>query len=133
MEESYSSSSSDEIYPSKQRVVGNIFYKTFHTKEPGFHSGVKFAEKDVLMFAIALMGINLNFTMLANLGFATILIIVLRLSLGRVVIISVPHFTKALFSRSFNFPMLQLFITFPPAHRFYLLHFYITSKMQLCQ
>ncbi len=26
MEESYSSPSSDEIYPSKQRVVGNIFY-----------------------------------------------------------------------------------------------------------
>ena len=58
-------------------VVGNIFYSTFHTAEPGFKSGVKFAEKDLLMFAIALMGINLNFTMLANLGFQTILIIVL--------------------------------------------------------
>ena len=58
-------------------IVGNIFYKTFHTSEAGFKDGVKFAEKDLLMFAIALMGINLNFTMLANLGFATILIIIL--------------------------------------------------------
>ena len=58
-------------------IVGNIFYTTFHTSEPGFKSGVKWAEKDLLMFAIALMGINLNFTMLANLGVKTILIIVL--------------------------------------------------------
>jgi len=58
-------------------IVGNIFFSTFHTDKPGFKSGVKFAEKDLLMFAIALMGINLNFTMLANLGFQTILIIVL--------------------------------------------------------
>jgi len=58
-------------------IVGNIFFTTFHTDEPGFKSGVKWAEKDLLMFAIALMGINLNFTMLANLGVKTILIIVL--------------------------------------------------------
>ena len=58
-------------------IVGNIFFKTFHTDEPGFKGGVKWAEKDLLMFAIALMGINLNFTMLANLGVKTILIIVL--------------------------------------------------------
>lgn len=58
-------------------IVGNYFYKTFHSEESEFKSGVKFAEKDLLMFAIALMGINLNFTMLANLGFQTILIIVL--------------------------------------------------------
>lgn len=49
-------------------VVGNYFYKTFHGEESAFKSGVKFAEKDLLMFAIALMGVNLNFTMLANLG-----------------------------------------------------------------
>jgi len=58
-------------------IVGNIFFTTFHTDEPGFKSGVKWAEKDLLMFAIALMGINLNFTMLANLGVKTIFIIVL--------------------------------------------------------
>ena len=58
-------------------IIGNIFYSTFHAEESQFKSGVKFAEKDLLMFAIALMGINLNFTMLANLGVKTILIIVL--------------------------------------------------------
>lgn len=58
-------------------IVGNYFYKTFHAEDSAFKSGVKFAEKDLLMFAIALMGINLNFTMLANLGVKTILIIVL--------------------------------------------------------
>ncbi len=58
-------------------IVGNIFFTTFHTDKPGFKIGVKWAEKDLLMFAIALMGINLNFTMLANLGVKTILIIVL--------------------------------------------------------
>jgi uncharacterized integral membrane protein (TIGR00698 family) len=57
-------------------IVGNIFYTTFHTSEPGFKDGVKWAEKDLLMFGIALMGINLNFTMLANLGVKTILIII---------------------------------------------------------
>ncbi len=57
-------------------IVGNIFYSTFHSEESGFKSGVKWAEKDLLMFAIALMGINLNFTMLANLGVETIGIIV---------------------------------------------------------
>ena len=58
-------------------IVGNQFYSTFHAEDSEFKSGVKFAEKDLLMFAIALMGINLNFTMLANLGIKTILIIVL--------------------------------------------------------
>jgi uncharacterized integral membrane protein (TIGR00698 family) len=57
-------------------IVGNYFYKTFHGEGSAYKSGVKFAEKDLLMFAIALMGINLNFTMLANLGVQTILIIV---------------------------------------------------------
>ena len=57
-------------------IVGNYFYKTFHGDGSHFKAGVKWAEKDLLMFAIALMGINLNFTMLANLGLQTILIIV---------------------------------------------------------
>ncbi len=57
-------------------VIGNIFYKTFHSKDSKYKSGIKFAEKDLLMFAIALMGINLNFTMLASLGFKTIFLII---------------------------------------------------------
>lgn len=58
-------------------LVGNYFSSTFHADTSEYKSGIKFAEKDLLMFAIALMGINLNFGMLANLGFKTILIIVL--------------------------------------------------------
>jgi uncharacterized integral membrane protein (TIGR00698 family) len=61
-------------------IVGNKMYDTFHAEGSEFRSGVKWAEKDLLMFGIALMGINLNFTMLANLGFQTILIIVLGMS-----------------------------------------------------
>ena len=57
-------------------IVGNYFYKTFHGDGSKFKAGVKWAEKDLLMFAIALMGINLNFTMLANLGLQTLFIIV---------------------------------------------------------
>jgi uncharacterized integral membrane protein (TIGR00698 family) len=59
-------------------IVGNKF--TFlNTKGSQYLSGIKFAEKDLLMFAIALLGINLNFTILANLGFKTILIIVIAM------------------------------------------------------
>jgi len=61
-------------------IVGNQFYNTFHAEDSEFKSGVKWAEKDLLMFAIALMGINLNFTMLANLGVKTLLIIVLGMT-----------------------------------------------------
>ncbi len=61
-------------------IIGNNMYGTFHGEGSEFRSGVKWAEKDLLMFGIALMGINLNFTMLANLGFQTILIIVLGMS-----------------------------------------------------
>jgi uncharacterized integral membrane protein (TIGR00698 family) len=61
-------------------IVGNKMYGTFHAEGSEFKSGVKWAEKDLLMFGIALMGINLNFTMLANLGVQTILIIVLGMT-----------------------------------------------------
>ena len=61
-------------------IVGNYFYKTFHAEGSTFKSGVKFAEKDLLMFAIALMGINLNFTMLVNLGIKTILMIIVGMA-----------------------------------------------------
>ena len=57
-------------------IVGNLLYNTFHDQDSPYKSGVRFAEKDLLMFAIALMGINLNFTMLAKLGFQTLLLII---------------------------------------------------------
>jgi len=56
-------------------IVGNKFYATFHSEDSKYKRGIKWAEKDLLMFAIALMGINLNFGMLVNLGFETLLII----------------------------------------------------------
>ncbi len=59
-------------------IIGNKF--TFLNKKGSeFLSGIKFAEKDLLMFAIALMGINLNFTILAELGVKTIVIIVVAM------------------------------------------------------
>ena len=59
-------------------IVGNKF--TFlNSKNSKFLDGIKFAEKDLLMFAIALMGINLNFTLLASLGIKTLFIIVVAM------------------------------------------------------
>jgi len=84
-------------------IVGNKFYNTFHAEDSRFKSGVKWAEKDLLMFAIALMGINLNFTMLANLGLQTILIIVL----GMIFTIFAGLFLGKLFSLN---PKLSLMI-----------------------
>ena len=84
-------------------IVGNKFYNTFHAEDSKFKSGVKWAEKDLLMFAIALMGINLNFTMLANLGVQTILIIVL----GMIFTIFTGLFLGKLFSLN---PKLSLMI-----------------------
>ena len=60
-------------------IVGNAFYTMFHDQNSPYKSGIRFAEKDLLMFAIALMGINLNFTMLANLGFRTLFIIIIAM------------------------------------------------------
>ena len=55
-------------------IIGNKF--TFlNTKGSDYLAGIKWAEKDLLMFAIALLGINLNFTILASLGFKTIVLI----------------------------------------------------------
>ncbi len=59
-------------------IIGNKF--TFlNTKGSEYLTGIKYAEKDLLMFAIALLGINLNFTILASLGFKTIFIIVIAM------------------------------------------------------
>ncbi len=60
-------------------IIGNIFYTKFHNKNSEYTKGIKFAEKDLLMFAIALMGINLNFTMLASLGVKTLFMIILAM------------------------------------------------------
>ena len=46
-----------------------------------FSSGITYSEKTLLAFAIALMGINLDFTILVTLGFKTILLIIIALTL----------------------------------------------------
>ena len=59
-------------------IIGNKF--TFlNTKGSQYLAGIKWAEKDLLMFAIALLGINLNFTILASLGFKTIFLITISM------------------------------------------------------
>jgi uncharacterized integral membrane protein (TIGR00698 family) len=59
-------------------IIGNKF-PFLNEKGSKYLSGIKFAEKNLLMFAIALLGINLNFTILASLGFKTIFIIVIAM------------------------------------------------------
>lgn len=55
-------------------VVGNFI-------KPGkkFKNGIKFSEKHILSFAIALMGINLNFLILKELGYRSILLVITAL------------------------------------------------------
>jgi len=59
-------------------IIGNKF-SFLNQKGSEYLGGIKFAEKDLLMFAIALLGINLNFTILASLGVKTIFIIVIAM------------------------------------------------------
>jgi len=55
-------------------VVGNLI--KFPSK---FNSGITFSEKTILALAISLLGINLDFNVLEELGFETILLIVISL------------------------------------------------------
>lgn len=55
-------------------IIGNII-----TLPSKFNSGITFSEKTLLALAISLMGINLDFNVLEQLGFKTILLIVVSL------------------------------------------------------
>ena len=55
-------------------LIGNIF-----TLNPSFLQGIKFSEKNILSFAIILMGVKLNFGIIQELGFKSIIIIVLSI------------------------------------------------------
>jgi len=57
-------------------VIGN-----FVKPSKIFNKGITFSEKHILSFAIALMGINLNFLILKNLGFKSILVIIVAMVL----------------------------------------------------
>jgi len=53
-------------------LIGNFIKLPSHTT-----NGITFAEKSILSFAIALMGINLDFSILIQLGFKTLVLITL--------------------------------------------------------
>ncbi|MEA3498323.1 MAG: putative sulfate exporter family transporter [Campylobacterota bacterium] len=53
-------------------IVGNSIYIS-----DKFNDGITYGEKTILSFAIALMGINLDFSILAQLGVKTLIVIVL--------------------------------------------------------
>lgn len=55
-------------------LIGNIF-----TLNPSFFSGIRFSEKSILSLAIILMGVNLNFGIIQELGFKSIIIIFLSI------------------------------------------------------
>ncbi len=55
-------------------LVGNIF-----TLDSSFSKGIKFSEKRILSFAIILMGVNLNFGIIQELGFKSIIIVVISI------------------------------------------------------
>ncbi len=55
-------------------TIGNIF-----KLNQSFSSGIKFSEKNILSFAIILMGVNLNFGIIHELGFKSVIIIVVSI------------------------------------------------------
>lgn len=56
-------------------IVGNIF-----TLDKKYNSGIGYAEKTLLAYAITLLGINLDFNILVNLGFNSILLIIIGMT-----------------------------------------------------
>lgn len=61
-------------------IIGAIIGNSFDISSK-YESGINFSEKTLLAFAIALMGINLDFNVLTQLGFNTIFIIIISLIL----------------------------------------------------
>ncbi|MEA3512489.1 MAG: putative sulfate exporter family transporter [Campylobacterota bacterium] len=61
-------------------IVGMIVGNTIKFDEK-YNSGITYSEKTLLGFAIAFMGINLDFTILTQLGFQTILLIIVALGI----------------------------------------------------
>ncbi|MCK5131606.1 MAG: putative sulfate exporter family transporter [Candidatus Sabulitectum sp.] len=68
-----------EIVPFGSVVVAILLgVAVGNTLKPGerFTPGISFSEKQILAFAVALMGVNLNFMILKDLGYQSILIVV---------------------------------------------------------
>ncbi len=60
-----------------------------------FNPGISFSEKNILSFAIALMGVNLNFTILQELGIKTVLFVIIAMG--------ITIFSAVILSKIFNF------------------------------
>lgn len=56
-------------------IIGNVF-----TLDKKYDSGISYAEKTLLAYAITIMGINLDFNILVNLGFKSILLIIVGMA-----------------------------------------------------
>ena len=56
-------------------ILGIILANSFKISS-SFNSGITYSEKSILAFAIALMGIKLDFTVLEQLGYQTIILII---------------------------------------------------------
>lgn len=59
-------------------LLGALINNTIHIPNK-FNEGITFSEKTLLAYSIALMGINLDFQLLTQLGFKTIFIVILSL------------------------------------------------------
>lgn len=58
-------------------IILGILVANITSLPKSFSPGITYAEKSILAFAIATLGINLDFSVLASLGFSTLLIIVI--------------------------------------------------------
>jgi len=73
-------------------ILGIILANSFKISS-SFNSGITYSEKSILAFAIALMGIKLDFTVLEQLGYQTIILIIVGVV---VTILSAMIFAKLL-------------------------------------
>ena len=81
-------------------LIGMIISNTIKLDNK-YSSGITYAEKSILAFAIATLGINLDFSVLANLGFSTIIIV-----LGMIVTIYSTLFIAQFFGIDKKFALL---------------------------
>lgn len=78
---SYSLSSFITIGAVAIAIIVGIFLGNIIKFDKKYSKGITYSEKSILAFAIALMGINLDFTILVNLGIKSILLIIFAIVL----------------------------------------------------
>jgi uncharacterized integral membrane protein (TIGR00698 family) len=62
-------------------IILGIFIGNIVNLNDSFQKGISFSEKHILSFAIALMGINLNFMILGKLGYKSVILIIVAITL----------------------------------------------------